>query len=193
MLAVTADRRDTPPDAFPVRTVARMTGLSADLIRAWEKRYGVVTPVRGPRGSRVYSAADVAHLRLLARVVASGRAIGDVARLDGEALEGLLRDSRGSAATGRAATLLGRLVDALEQFDVVHLDRQLADALLALGVRDFVRDVAAPLLVEVGERQADGRLTIADEHLVSGIMRNLLSALVRMRAVGTGPAIVLAT
>ncbi len=78
-----ATRREgvKPHDAYPLRTVAAMTGLTPDLIRAWEKRYAVVAPVRGARGARLYSAADVTHLRLLARVVGGGRAIGDVAAL----------------------------------------------------------------------------------------------------------------
>lgn len=188
------DQRKSTHDAYPVRTVARMTGLSPDLIRAWEKRYGVVAPVRGPRGSRLYSADDVAHLRVLARVVAAGRTIGDVARLDRASLEALIIESRASpAVVGAASVLLFRLIDSLEHFDLPHLDRQLADALVALGVRDFVREIAAPLLVEVGVRQADGRLSIADEHLLSGLMRNLLSGLVRSRAAGEGPGIVLVT
>lgn len=191
---MTAAERKPTHDAYPVRTVARMTGLSPDLIRAWEKRYGVVTPVRGPRGSRLYSADDVAHLRLLARVVGAGRAIGDVARLERGSLQALVAGARASSTVvGSAAALLARLIGSLEHFDIMRLDRQLADALLALGTRDFVREIAAPLLEEVGVRQADGRLSIADEHLMSGLMRNLLSGLVRSRTVPEGPAIVLAT
>ena len=68
-------------DAYPLRTVTAMTGLTPDLIRAWEKRYAVVAPVRGARGARLYTTGDIAHLRLLARVVGAGRAIGDVAAL----------------------------------------------------------------------------------------------------------------
>ena len=74
-------RAATTHDAYPLRTVTVMTGLSADLIRAWEKRHQVVTPVRGPRGARLYSAADIEHLQLLARAVGGGRAIGDVAEI----------------------------------------------------------------------------------------------------------------
>jgi DNA-binding transcriptional MerR regulator len=67
-----------------------MTGLSADIIRAWERRYGVVAPARGPRGARLYSTEDVDQLRLLRRAVSTGRAIGDIARLSRRALEDLI-------------------------------------------------------------------------------------------------------
>src|SRR5512145_357632 len=122
-------------DTLPLRTVSRLTGLSADIIRAWEKRYAVVAPKRGPRGARLYTRADVAHLSLLRRVTAAGRAIGDVAKL------------------GRAE------LDALERFDFAALDRALASALIGLGTRAFRRLVAEPLLDEVGQRWSDGRLS----------------------------------
>src|SRR5512143_1122569 len=84
-----AAAKKVPHEAYPLRTVSATTGLSPDLIRAWERRYGVVSPRRGARGARLYSSADVAHLRLLARVVGAGRAIGDVAGLDRTQLEHL--------------------------------------------------------------------------------------------------------
>ena len=84
--------------AFPVRTAARLSGLSPDLIRAWERRYKVVSPRRGPRGARLYSTADIEHLNLLGEAVGAGRSIGDVAGLGREALRSLVerdRESRG--------------------------------------------------------------------------------------------------
>jgi hypothetical protein len=81
-------------DVWPVKTVARMTGLTADVIRAWEKRYGVVAPQRGPRGARLYTAVDIARLRLLGQAVSAGRAIGDVAALDPQTLQQMVGPDR---------------------------------------------------------------------------------------------------
>jgi len=67
---------------YPLRTVARLTGLSPEVLRAWERRYRVVTPARTPGGTRRYSAADLERLRLLKAAVDAGHRIGDVARLD---------------------------------------------------------------------------------------------------------------
>ena len=79
----------------PMRLVCLRTGLSPDLLRAWEKRYGAVTPVRSPGGQRLYSDADVARLTLLARAVESGRAIGQIAHLPLDDLQGLVdKDAR---------------------------------------------------------------------------------------------------
>jgi len=68
-------------ERHPMRLVVLRTGLTPDLLRAWEKRYGVVTPVRSHGGQRMYSDADVERLSLLARAVKGGRAIGQVAKL----------------------------------------------------------------------------------------------------------------
>jgi DNA-binding transcriptional MerR regulator/methylmalonyl-CoA mutase cobalamin-binding subunit len=181
---------------YPVRTVARMTGLSTDIIRVWEKRYGVVDPARGPRGSRIYTTDDVAHLRLLARTVAAGRAIGDVAHLSRTQLDALLAEHESADATragGGTGRLLARLYAALDPVDIAAIDVALGEALVALGTIAFARDVAAPFLVEVGERWSMQRLSVADEHLISGVLRNVLSGLVRTHARPSTPTVLLTT
>ena len=185
-------------DALPLRTVSRLTGLSPDVIRAWERRYGVVTPTRGPRGARLYSTRDVAQLQLLRRAVSSGRAIGDIARLSRSALEALVGSSasppvvrQATAASG--GEILGHAMAALEGFDWGALDRCIGDALIALGARDFVEQLAVPLMTDVGDRWGDGRLSVADEHLVSGLMHNMLAGVLRSRGRAGHPTILLAT
>jgi DNA-binding transcriptional MerR regulator/methylmalonyl-CoA mutase cobalamin-binding subunit len=185
-----------PHDAQPLKSVTRMTGLSADLIRAWERRYGVVRPVRGARGARLYSNADIDHLRLLGRAVATGRSIGDVAALDSASLRALCRTEAAAPPATATATndaLLDRLLAAIARFDAPALDRELGDALLALGITEFARRVAAPLLETVGERSMDGRLTFADEHMVSATVRNLLASIMRSRSHAGGPVVLLTT
>jgi DNA-binding transcriptional MerR regulator/methylmalonyl-CoA mutase cobalamin-binding subunit len=189
-----AKRPGQTHDAYPVRTVARLTGLSPDLIRAWEKRYGVVAPIRGPRGARLYTTDDVAHLRLLARVVGTGRAIGDIAQLDRPALEALTGTAQAAEPSSGDQLMVARMLDIVGSGDAAALDRQLSEALVALGGRRFVRQLAAPLLTEVGDRWSTGRLSIADEHLLSGTMRGLLVSLIRFREKASGaPTVLLAT
>jgi methylmalonyl-CoA mutase cobalamin-binding subunit len=178
--------------------VSRLTGLSPDIIRAWERRYGVVAPTRGPRGARLYADGDVAHLRLLRRAVTSGRAIGDVARLERGELEALVGPTvpdatRAAVAATPGTGTLAPALAALERFDHAALGRCLGDALMAFGARDFVDRVAAPLLVEAGDRWADGTLSVADEHLLSGVMHNLLGGVVRSRQTVGHPTVLLAT
>lgn len=177
-----------------------MTGLTPDLIRAWEKRYGVVAPIRGARGARLYTSADVAHLRLLARVVDAGRAIGDVAVLSPSELEQLAaqRLPEGQAPReGEHRTagqhLVAQIVERLECFDHTAVARLLGDAVIGLGCSAFVHQVAAPLLQEVGDRWSSGTLAIAHEHLFTGLLRNLLSSLIQARARSGSRTVLLAT
>ncbi len=186
-------------DVFPLRTVAATTGLTPDLIRAWEKRYAVVAPVRGARGARLYTSADIAHLRLLARVVAAGRAIGDVAPLSRTRLEKLAAQHAAveQGADGRRTHLprgdfVTGILERLERFDHAEVGALLGDAVVALGVRTFVHEVGLPLVHRVGTRWAAGELSIAAEHLLTAMLRNLLAALMQSRRM-PGWLILLAT
>lgn len=181
-----------PHEAYPLRTVSALTGLSPDIIRAWEKRYAVVAPIRGARGARLYATSDIERLRLLARVVGAGRAIGDVARLDRAELE-RLAEASASGPDKRREGLVDRVIDRVEAFDHAAAAGLLGDALVGLGARAFVHEVAAPLLDEVGERWSRGSLTIADEHLCSVTVRNLLVGLIQRRSGGASRSVVLAT
>ncbi len=181
-----------PHDALPISTVSRMTGLSPDLIRAWEKRYGIASPVRGPRGARLYAAADVERLRLLQGAVQGGRRIRDVAHLSHSALVAL---EAPSPAPARAVPegALPRVLDALRRYDADALDAELGETLVALGVRRFVGELVVPLLATVGAGWEAGHVAVADERLVSEALRALLAGLVRVRLRPGAPRIVLGT
>jgi DNA-binding transcriptional MerR regulator/methylmalonyl-CoA mutase cobalamin-binding subunit len=187
-------------DAFPLRTVSRLTGLSPDLIRAWEKRYGVVAPVRGSRGARLYSRDDIDHLRSLARAVAGGRAIGDVALLDRARVRRLAEttasDTSAPTAAARAAGdhVVERALASVEAYDDASLRTELGDALAILGPARFVADVGAPFLTAVGERWHAGELSIAQEHMATAALRGFLHSAISSRRSRTDrPSVMLAT
>ena len=174
---------------YPLRTAARLTGLSPELIRAWERRYGVVEPLRTPGGTRRYRAADVERLRLVKAAVDAGHRIGQVARLDPAELEQRAARSQ-EPSTGR----LDEILSALERLDGAEAQRLLSLQLSALGPVPFARELAAPLVREIGERWAADRLPIASEHLATGVLRSMLgSALQPTVASLLGPRIVFAT
>lgn len=189
-------KRATAAKTYPIRTVARLTGLTPDLIRAWERRYAVVAPLRGPRGARLYGPDDVARLEVLARVVDSGRSIGDVAHLSVGDLEELLPGSDiapGSASTTEPLPAVDELLAAVEQLDMVRFEGGLGRALLALGATAFAEEIALPLIREVGARWSAGRLSIGQEHLVTSSLRSLLGSLVRARRDPDAASIALTT
>ena len=76
------------PARYPIRAVSRLTGIGIDTLRAWERRYGAVTPTRDDRG-RMYTEADVARLRLLNGAVEQGHSIGRLAGLSNDQLRDL--------------------------------------------------------------------------------------------------------
>jgi DNA-binding transcriptional MerR regulator/methylmalonyl-CoA mutase cobalamin-binding subunit len=174
---------------YPLKAAARLTGLSPELIRAWERRYGVVKPIRTPGGTRRYRATDLDHLRLVKAVVDRGHRIGEVARLDPAELE------RGAAASPiPSSDCLHEILAALERLDGAEAQRLLSLQLSVLGPARFARDFAAPLLREIGERWAAERLPIASEHLATGVLRALMGSALQPSAVNLlGPRIVFAT
>lgn len=116
----------------PIRVVTQRTGLSPDLLRAWERRYRVVRPKRSDGGQRLYSDDDIERLRHLHRAVLAGRTIGQVAKLDRDALARLVEgDSSGSPLTvlvpDEDAATLARVMDecrsAVQRLDAPGLER----------------------------------------------------------------------
>jgi len=174
---------------YPLRTVARMTGLSPEVLRAWERRYRAVTPTRTPGGTRRYSAADLERLRLLKAAVDAGHRIGDVARLDGTELT-----RRSARAEGIPASACEAILSAVGRLESTESQRLLSLQLSALGPARFAREVASPLVSEIGERWSDGRMGIAHEHLASGLLRSLLGSTLHPTASSIlGPRVVFGT
>jgi DNA-binding transcriptional MerR regulator len=174
---------------YPLRTVARLTGLSPEVIRAWERRYGAVSPLRTAGGTRRYSAADLERLRLLKAAVDAGHRVSDVAQLGIAELR-----RRSLLAEVPTAGNLRPLLEALESLDGAETQRLLSIQLSALGPARFAREIALPLVQEVGARWAGGRMGIASEHLATSVLRNLFGAALQPTVSSLlGPRIVFAT
>jgi MerR family transcriptional regulator, light-induced transcriptional regulator len=159
---------------YSLGAVARLTGLSAHVLRAWERRYGAVTPLRTPGGTRRYCESDVTRLRQLRAAVQAGHSIGDVANAPADELERRLQLS-----PAQPTPPLAPLLAAIEQLDAATTERLLGAQLAALGPMRFVRTVASPLLQAIGTRWETGQLCIASEHLASAILRSLLGGALR--------------
>ena len=187
----------------PIQIVARRTGLSADVIRAWEKRYRVVEPVRTEGGRRLYSDADVARLQLLARATLSGRSIGEVAGLAPDTLAALVRADAATTAHATATTAahaaahataaprrgpppadasareqVEACVEALERFDITELDAALRRARVALSAEVYLDTLVVPFWDAVLERVRAGTLRAAHEHLALRALRRALDRVV---------------
>lgn len=181
--------RDESRRSYALGAVVRITGLSEHTLRAWERRYEAVRPQRTPGGSRRYTEADVRRLRLLRQVVDAGQPIGEVARLPDADIERLA-----AAFQPQPPPLLRELLEAAETLDAAELERQLGLQLAALGPSGFAREVAVPLLAEVGRRWECGELPTAAEHIVSAALRTLLGLALRSeRAAPDAPVLLFTT
>lgn len=183
----------------PIGVAAERTGLTADVIRIWERRYGVVEPARNDAGQRVYSDGDVERLRLLRRATEGGRSIGQVAELTSESLAELVREDEAARreAPGRDGDGVGPAVDldglvALALgLDGQALEGRLARHLAELGFAGFAERAAAPLLRHLGDAWHAGEATAAQEHIASVAVRRVLESV--RRGGGEGPAVVVTT
>lgn len=167
---------------YPIRAVSKQTGIAIDTLRAWERRHGVVTPVRDDRG-RMYTDADIARLRLLRDAVAQGHSIGRLAGLSDKALRPL--------ATPIAATVQpapstdgNRLGDAVRRYDATAIDGEIARLASVLSPIELLQTVLMPALKRVGDDWHRGRLGVAHEHLMSSSIRHVLGSFLRLHARG---------
>ena len=184
-----ASRHDIIDMTYPLRAAARLTGLSPAVLRAWERRYGVVEPLRTPGGARRYRASDLERLRLVKAAVDAGHRIGRIASLDARELEEL-----GGGEAPAAGDRIAEIIGAAERLDGSEAQRLLSLQLSALGPVRFAREFALPLVREIGELWSQGRLEIASEHLATAILRSLLgSALQSTAASARGPRVLVAT
>jgi MerR family transcriptional regulator, light-induced transcriptional regulator len=177
----------TGPDRprHPIAVVAERTGLTQDVLRVWERRYGVVDPGRSRGGQRLYSDADIARLRLLHAATRAGRGIGQVAGLTSEALAALVAEDSAAraAAPQREDASRHTVVDHGDVIDIAlrfiraldrpSLDQALRRTAARIGVSAFLESIAAPLLRRVGEEWHGGRLSPAQEHLASSTVHHI--------------------
>jgi methanogenic corrinoid protein MtbC1 len=164
----------------PIQVAARRSGLSLDLLRAWEKRHGVVEPARSAGGQRLYSDVDIERLRLLRLVVDEGRRISDASRLNSEELTALVLEDQVETsvathpAVAETAVMLD-CMDAIMKLDSVRLDNLVRRQLLTLGSLGLIESLIAPLMVEVGRLWHEGRLGSSHEHLATQVLRGIVS------------------
>jgi len=155
---------------YSIKAVAQATGLTVETLRAWERRYAVVTPVRDASGRRVYRPEDVLRLRRLREATERGHPISRLAPLSDERLTALLDAPADRRAEGTAQALVGRILEAAEEFRTADCEQAITLAIAMLPPPRLVAEVLQPLLREVGERWHRGELSIAHERMVSKIV-----------------------
>ncbi len=185
-----------------IKVVTLRTGLTAHVIRIWEKRYGAVKPVRTETNRRLYSNEQIERLCLLRDITKSGHSIGNVAIMPTEELRELLIESlitnrkapRKQGTSTTAETYLDECITAVKELDSHSLEETLKYAMIELGAQNLLQRVIAPLIHAIGDLWSVGTLTAAHEHFASAIIRVFLGHAARPFARNSiAPVIVIAT
>jgi MerR family transcriptional regulator, light-induced transcriptional regulator len=162
---------------------ARRVGVTPELLRAWEQRYGLLQPVRTPGGFRLYGEEDAERVARMRRALDDGLSAAEAARVALEPAsspDGLIEDAR------------ARLLTAIESYDEAGVQTALDDGMAAFGLEAFVRELILPTLTAVGRGWEQGDVEISQEHFASNLIRGRLLSLARLWGRGAGPLALLA-
>jgi len=178
-----------------IQRVAKLTGLSRDVIRVWERRFGLVKPIRGANRYRNYSDEDVSLLRYLKEQLDAGGSIGELARLGREELLTRARGStpRPSAVENTFGRLLRELLSALNPFDRVTFEKRLNGAVAVVPFEEALHGILLPLQEQVGRMWHEGHVNVAIEHYVTKqIQQKVFSAMNQLPVAEFGAKVVVA-
>jgi MerR family transcriptional regulator, light-induced transcriptional regulator len=178
-----------------IHRVAKLTGLSKDVVRVWERRYGLVKPLRSANRYREYTDEDVALLRFLKEELDRGQTIGALAV---EGRDSLLQRMRASSVpTPQSFTphdhLLDELVALLDPLEKTQFEQKLNGAIAVIPFEESVQRILLPLQRRVGELWHEGRLNVAVEHYVTKLIQQKLFSVMNQLPINEfGPRVVIA-
>jgi len=171
------------PESLRIGEFSRRVGVSAELLRAWERRYGLLQPVRSPGGFRLYTAGDAERVARMRQRMGRGLSAAQAAAA---ALDG------GTPPEGYPEGAAARLVEAIDSYDEGRVQTALDEALEALGLERAIAGVIIPALAEIGVGWKRDPLAIGREHFASNLIRARLLSLARLWGRGSGPLALLA-
>jgi MerR family transcriptional regulator, light-induced transcriptional regulator len=167
--------------------LSRRSGVSPELLRAWERRYGLLQPERTSGGLRLYTAADLVRVQAMQRHIEDGLAAREAADLAKQA-----RAQPSREATRVPAAARDDLARATDAFDEPAAQAIVDELLARTTVDSLLSDIVIPFLHELGDRWERGEVSIAQEHFASNVLRGRLLGLARGWGRGTGPRALLA-
>lgn len=182
------NREVTEGPLLRIGELSRRTGVRADTLRAWERRYGLLTPARSDGGFRLYTSEDARRVSAMRSLIDSGLSAAEaarVARSQNPAPQPVLEGSSASQADRR-------LREALERFDEAEAHAVLDGAIAALSIEALADLVVLPALEELGDRWREGVASVGQEHYATNIVRGRLAGLARNWGAGRGPLALLA-
>ncbi|HEY9052319.1 MAG TPA: MerR family transcriptional regulator [Gammaproteobacteria bacterium] len=159
---------------YPIRTLAELTGVSPNTLRAWERRYGLLKPERTAKGHRLYGTQDIELIRNIVRLLNQNHSISEAVRI--------VRHGEGEASSALSETLddwgnfQKLILQNVETFNEEGLDSVYNQALSMYPIDLVTENVILPVLKALGERWSSRDTGIAEEHFFSAYLRNKLGA-----------------
>jgi DNA-binding transcriptional MerR regulator len=169
--------------ALRIGEFARRVGVSPELLRAWERRYGLLQPIRSEGGFRLYTSEDAARVSRMKRALDEGLSAAEAARralAQARPTEGALDDAR------------ERLLAAARAYDEATVHSILDQALAGFALETVLRELILPALRAIGNEWERGTLEVSQEHFISNVVRERLLAFARLWGRGGGPLAILA-
>lgn len=169
--------------AMRIGEFARRVGISPELLRAWERRYGLLQPVRTDGGFRLYTDEDAGRVERMKRALDAGLSAAEAAR------RALTQEQAAVSALDGARE---RLVAAARDYDESAMHAILDEALAGFSLETVLRDLILPVLRGIGTEWERGTLEVGQEHFASSLLRGRLLSLARLWGRGGGPLAILA-
>ncbi len=191
---------ETPPSIashLSIAAVERDTGLSKDVLRVWERRYGFPLPERDPNGERLYPLPQVERLRTIKRLMDAGHRPGKLLALSESDLDTLANRQTRPRRGDESGDLQRQILDLVHDHDTGGLRQLLSLSLMKQGLQEFVIETVAPLNRAVTEAWMRGEVAVFEERAYTEQVQMVLRAAMLPTSGGANsmqpPRIVLAT
>ena len=178
-------------ELYPIRTVVSLTGVNPVTLRAWERRYGLIKPIRTPKGHRLYTTEDIDLIHKVLALLDKGLAISRIRQT--------LEKPRDTAkpklteVTDAWADYREEMISAIARFDEERIENIYNEVLSLYPANLVTRRLLLPLLAQLGVRWETAEGSVAEEHFFGVYLRNKLGARFHHRARGnTGPRLMVA-
>ncbi len=174
---------------IPIRTISSLTGVNPITLRAWERRYGLIRPLRTAKGHRLYTHAHVEKIRRVLTLVERGVPISQV----GDLIDAIPESDAAPKVPRQLREYFDRMTHAIARLDEQELDQIYDEALSLHSIDTITRQLILPLLVHFGERWKTIIGAVAEEHFLATYLRSKLgSRVLHQMRYATGPRLIAA-
>lgn len=180
---------------YRIKQIAKMTGLSKEVLRIWEKRFRLISPKRGPNRYRLYTEEDLKILKYLVKEIELGQSIGELASLGKDEILTRINSEETKETKDETYTtdsLIKDLEKSLMPLDQSAFENRLREMMVLLPFEEVFKRVLVPLQIRVGELWFDEKIGIAVEHYVTTQVKQKLFAVMNVMAVQNGPKVAVA-